>query len=220
MSATEQTLKRQVFEAIRQDLADEGFKSIVAKGIFTRRNAGIAHVFQLVTHTFRPGWAIHPEVGIRIDVIEDIFHEVSGTPPEYQKNSITVGNAVGSILLGDRRKYEFDLIEEAHLAPAIQGMREAFHEFAVPFFKKNGSIEAIDALLNADPGARRGVLGPGAYGIMRAVIVAKLLNRSDYDSLASVYSKQIEPISGGFYVGKFQTLLSLLESTAPLSNSN
>ena len=221
MSATEKTLKKQLFESLRQDFGNEGFKLVLAKGTYTRRSPGMAHIFYLVSRMFQPsGWGIRPEVGIRIDPVEEIFHKVSGTPPQYHKESVTIGAPLGTILWGDFRKYEFDLIEEADLPKAAQGMHKAFHEFALPFFQKNGSLEAIDTLLNADPGNPERLFGPGGYGILRSTIVAKLVNRPDYDSLVQAYSKQIAPLDGGFHVQKFQTLLALLESTSPLSKAS
>jgi len=196
-------------------LSREGFKFISTKEKFVRSREGLSDVFQLVCLNGKPGWRIQPNIGIRVDALEDIFHEISGTEKRYQKNTCSIGGGVGNIFYGDNRKCEFVLISDADVAIAVEGVEKVFHEFAMPYFEKYGSIYAIDELLNTSPSERSRHRGPWLR-CSTGVIAAKLSNRENYDAIVSVYAETMKTIDNGVHVARFKALLDVLDSMSPL----
>jgi len=83
--AKEKSLKYQLFDAIHEKLSRHQFKLIASKGLLIRRrDAGVSDFFQLVCPLGYPGWLVIPSFGIRIERVEEIFHQISGFEPKYQ----------------------------------------------------------------------------------------------------------------------------------------
>jgi len=97
------TLKAALFATLRDQLNGEGFKLKAARDTFVRAHEGYSERFMLVCLDGKPGWRIQPNVGIRIERVEEIFHKTSGFEPKYQKDTPTIGGAVGNIEEGDNR---------------------------------------------------------------------------------------------------------------------
>jgi hypothetical protein len=71
------SLKGVLIEAVRQQMVSVGFKLKAAKDKFIRRHNGITDQFQIVCLDAKPGYRIQPQVGVRVDRIEQIFHQTS-----------------------------------------------------------------------------------------------------------------------------------------------
>ena len=100
-------LKVALFESVGRQLAVNGFKLKAARDKFVRSYNGITDHFQLVCRDAKPGYLIQPNVGVRIDLVERIFHQTSGFEAQYQDNTSTIGAPVGALISGDSRACEF-----------------------------------------------------------------------------------------------------------------
>ncbi len=211
------SLKVQMFEALDQSLSKEGFKLNASRGAFIRkRTPELSDIFQLVCPLGSPGWRVQPDVGVRIETIENIYHQIAGFEKKYQKGTCTVGSSVGIILAGDARRCEFGLATAADLPAVVQGVERVFHEFALPYFERYGSIEAIDELLNTDP------LQPTPHKILWdryaiGLITAKLLGRANFEELARIARERVALMNKGAFMPKIEALLALLETQPPLA---
>jgi len=96
-------LKAALFATLRDQLSGEGFKLKAARDKFVRSHEGHSDFFQLVCLDAKPGWRIQPDVGIRIDRVEEIFHKTSGFEVKYQRDTPTIGGTVGTIKEDDNR---------------------------------------------------------------------------------------------------------------------
>jgi hypothetical protein len=81
-------------------------------------------------------------------------------------------------------------------------------KIAVPFYQKYQSIENIDRGLNEKPddSSLTGLIFKGFKGL----IVAKLINRSDYKDLVEMYFGHYQQFADGFYLSDFEKLISEL----------
>jgi hypothetical protein len=203
-------LKAALFATLREQLSGEGFTLKPARNTFVRVHEGRSDFFQLVCLDAKPGWRIQPNVGIRIERVEDIFHKTSGFEAKYQGDTPTIGAAVGNIEDGDNRACEFLLETPADVHRIAGEIMKVFHEFAIPYFNKFSSLSAIDAELNTRPTERTPNRPFSWLRCSTGIIVAKLVGRPDYDTLAMIYSDFLARTNKGFYLKRFKALLESL----------
>jgi hypothetical protein len=204
-------LKTAVFKSLSPELAKDGFALKGAKDTFLRRHDGVTDIFQLVCLDGKPGYRIQPNVGVRIERVEELFHQTSGFEPKYQKDTATIGSSMGILLSEDSRACEFLLESASEAASVAEKIAAVFHDFDLPYFDRWASLEAIDAELNDKPTERTPHRGVPWSRCSTGIIVAKLVGRSDYDQLAAVYTDVMSKFSKGFYLKRFQSLLESLE---------
>src|SRR6185503_14968724 len=144
----------QLLEHVLQQL--DGFKVNKAKRRFERRAGdGVFHRFFLVCTYGGPlGFRVRPEVAVRIDRVEDIYHRVSGMAAKYHRGTSTMGTAVGELIGGGSRAGEFRLLDVTDLTGAAAGIISLFRSHAVPYFERWSSLQNIDSELNGEPWRR------------------------------------------------------------------
>ena len=67
-------MKAELFEVIGKRVGGDGFALKAAKDWFVRKRGGVTDHFSLVCLDGKPGFRIQPNVGVRIDRVEKIFH--------------------------------------------------------------------------------------------------------------------------------------------------
>jgi hypothetical protein len=209
--------KVQLFESVNSELAHEGFILQAGKERFVRSHpGGITDLFQLVCLDAKPsGYRVQPNVGIRIETVEDIFHISSDMEPQYQKETPTLGGAVGNILTGSSRSCEFRLASLSDVTAVTTEILRVFREFALPYFDKYSSLPEIDAELNDKPQERTPNRGMSWLRVSTGIIVARLVGRDDYLQLVEMYEERMRRENNGFYLKRFQRLLESLEQIEP-----
>jgi hypothetical protein len=211
----ETKLKLALFESVGERLVGASFKLNAIKDSFVRRRNGVADIFQLVCKDAKPGWRIQPNVAVRLEQVEEIFHRTSGFEPQYQKDTPTMGGSVGHFLKGSGRACEFLLTSNSDVAPVAEQVTRVFEEFAIPYFERWASLTAIDAELNDKPLEPTLQRSLAWFRCSTGIIVAKLVGRSDYEQLAKLYSDVMARDNKGFYLKRFQALLKSLEAIEP-----
>ena len=209
---TDESLKQALFQAVAERLAPDGFELDAAKDNLARRRNGITDIFQLTCVDGKPGYRIQPGVAVRIERVEEIFHQTAGYERKYQKDTPTMGTRVSSLLGGGPRSCEFVLQAVAEIGPSTENLMRVYREVALPYFQHWSSLAAIDAELNDKPGERTQHRALAWFRCSTGIIVAKLLGRPDYDQLASFYTDVMSRDNKGFYLKRFQALLKSLES--------
>lgn len=205
-------LKSDLFNRLSPDLLDAGFTLVASKNRFQKRGRDVTAIFQLVCLDGKPGYRIQPNVGIRIERVENIFHQTSGFESKFQKDTATIGSSVGMFLEGDSRSCEFLLRLDSEIATVAEDIIKVFHEFALPYYDRWGSLAAIDAGLNDKPGEQTPHRPLPWFRCSTGIIVAKLIGRSDYDQISVIYTEMMTMDNKGFYLQRFQSLLRYLES--------
>jgi hypothetical protein len=87
-----------------------------------------------------------------------------------------------------------------------------FHEFALPYFDRLGSIQSIDAELNNKPTERTHHRALAFFRCSTGIIAAKFVGRPNYDELATRYKDVMTRDNNGFYLKRFEELLTLLKT--------
>jgi hypothetical protein len=202
-------LLKALIAVVRPRLNEKGFVFQAAPKRFIRERDEIIDRFQLVCVDAKPGWQIRPHVGVRIECVENIFHQTSGFEPKYEKDTSTFGTAAESLTNGSTGV--FVLESESQVAAVAEEILNVFREVALPYFERWGSLAAIDAELNNSPGERTLHRALAWYRCSTGIIVAKLVGRPNYEELAAFYTEVMTKDNKGFYLKRFEALLKSLE---------
>jgi hypothetical protein len=195
-----------VLEALEPSLAPLGFKLAKGKKWFVRRSPGRTETFQVVVLNDKQGFRVSPSVGVRFDDVEDIFHRTSGYEPEYQKDTATVG--VDLWRVHGKEGFQIPLSTESDVPAVASRLLTIFRAQAEPFFARFNSLSAVDAALNERPTEPSTVKVLPWLRASTGAIAARLTGREDYDQLVATYRSVLQNDSKGFYLPRFEALLS------------
>lgn len=91
--------------------------------------------------------------------------------------------------------------------------KKFYHEFAIPFFEKYNSVDAIDKLLNEKPSEKVIYCDDLGWRIIKGLISAKLNNNPKYNELRDYYRSEVESkFQGYFMYEKCMKAIDFLES--------
>ena len=203
-------LKKLLLVAVGDELSASGYQPKPAKHGFVRKQEAAVWIYQLVFLENGIGWRIQPSVGIRIERVEEIFHRTSGFEIKYQKDTLTIGGFIGSIRGGTNRDCEFLLNKEEDIPQVADALIRILHDFAVPWFERFSSLPAIDAELNDKPSERTPNRVAPWLRCATGSIVARLVDRPNYDELVAIYVDAMRSSDKGFYLERYQALLDWL----------
>src|SRR4051794_19245042 len=128
-------LKEELLKVLEPELKSYGFTINKKKSEFIKRGNDGWQKYQVIFLLRNEGWEINLGMLIRINVVEEIFHQTSGFEPKYQKDTPTIGVTVGNYLQ-DGESYKFDLFDEQHINGVAKHILLVFNNIAVPFFEK------------------------------------------------------------------------------------
>jgi hypothetical protein len=78
--------------------------------------------------------------------------------------------------------------------------KKFYHEFAIPFFEKYNSVDAIDKLLNEKPSEKVIYCDDLGWRIIKGLISAKLNNNPKYNELRDYYRSEVESKFQGYFM--------------------
>jgi len=211
-------LKSALFRSIESRLSVYGFTLKTSKDSLVHRGEDTTDIFQLVCLDGKPSLDVQPNVAIRNERVERIFHKISGFDVKNQSTTPTVGGAIGVLLTEDARSCEFYLESETEIMIVTDAIVQVFENFALPYIKKYGSIHEIDLELNSNPHERSPHRAAPWLRCSTGIIVAKLVGRSNFDQLSEIYSGIMINSANGFYFRKFNALLEVLQSIDVMGN--
>jgi hypothetical protein len=100
-------LKTAILESLRPKLVQHGFTLNAQHGRFVRKRGEITDRFTLQCRDGKPGCRVEPDVGVRIEYVEEIYHRTSWFQPKQHKNTSTVGGSIGELSDRPSRRLEF-----------------------------------------------------------------------------------------------------------------
>lgn len=212
-------LKLEIFEHLKPRLVDHGFKLKAAKETFRRQHDGVTDMFQLIfldnKIDDKPGWRIKLSIAVRVEKVEEIFHQTSSFDQKYQSDTATIGSSLNYLTGISRDDSEFPVnsIDEVPLVCSL--ILDAFSNFALFYFKRFDVLAEIDRELNTKPLEYNSNRGVPYFRCTTGLIVAKLVGRADYEYLVEVYTEIMRTSDKGFYLKRFQALVDSLAALTP-----
>lgn len=186
-----------------------GFTLDAHKNWFRRERGEVVHIYQLVFLDYLPIVEISPELAVRHELVEAIFHKTSGFAPAYRRDTPTVGGALAEIS-GDA-SYRLSVQTQGDISFAASKLLSTL-DLAEAYFTRFSSLEAIDRELNDQPGRETPNRPMPWYRCSTGLIVARLVQRANYGELLKIYEEQMKAFSGGFYWSRFESLAQYLRT--------
>jgi hypothetical protein len=204
----EDFLKSELLKALDLKLKDSGFKMNKTSGEFTKKNKDGWFKYQIVFLKISGGWELKPSLLLRFDIVENIFHRISGFEEKYKKGTPTIGTSIEDYQSGGNGIYRFQLMEESQIDVIVQNLFLLFQEVALPFSERFNTLEKIDRALNID--LKDTSLTGGIYKGSKSLIIAKLVGRGNYKELEDFYLNYYKVFANGFYLPEYKRLTELL----------
>lgn len=179
---------------------------------FRRRVGGVQHMLQLLSVDHSPYVHIEPQLMVRHDLVESIFHRTSGYLPEFQADTPTVGGDLHELVPGAPTRFEIG--PDGDVSEAARWLSGAIGRFE-EYWARMSDLCEIDRALNEHPDRyspnRPMAWLRGATGL----IVAWLVERPDYARLEVAYHRLLTIDNSGFYLDAFTALAEDLSTHTP-----
>ena len=112
------------------------------------------------------------------------------------------GSAVAANL-GDyfkTKNYRFDIRSINDIIEFGNLVKKFYQEFAIPFFERYGSLNAIDKLLNENFKAKVEIMPDQGWRIIKGLIAAKLNQNPKYEEIRAYYKSFVETNFQGYFM--------------------
>jgi len=198
--------------ALRPTMSARGFGWQERHEWFRRRAGGVQHILQLVSVDHPPVVDIEPQLMVRHDLVERIFHRTSGYPPQNQPDTPTVGGDLHELVAGAPKRFVLGVDGDVHAA--AQWLTDALPRLE-EYWARFSALAEIDRDLNDDPRRPPPNRPLPWLRCSTGLTVARLVQRSDYDQLEAEYRRQLAIDNNGFYLGPFNALAADLRRHTP-----
>lgn len=201
-------LIQKFIECLSGEINDFGFRYIKSKNAFVRNVTFGEQWYTLtfITYKGKNGFEIIPGHHVRNEKVESLFHESSGFEKKDQKHTTTIGCSLDNYLANGKELFRMCVENEKDVIVACDFYNEIFIEQIIPFFERYSTLESLHVLINSNPQIDLNIINPIFRGI-KGVIIAKILDSKELDSLIEVYSNQYEFHFDGFYKSIFDRVL-------------
>jgi hypothetical protein len=207
--------RKKLFAELKPRMVERGYKLRLANDLFWRTENDFIYHWQTRCLSGSQGVEIEPAIGIRSETIERIFHQTSTFAPQYHSGTSTIGASLVNLEGVGLREYRCPITTDDDVLPVVERLMVLFETKAIPYFERYRSLEAIDHLLNDQLDERVPGCSFGLPRETRGLIVAKLVDRPNYQELVEFYRSRIVKVSSGFHVPQFEALVVSLEALQP-----
>lgn len=137
-------------------------------------------------------------IGLGLLPIQKILYKIEEVTDVVDSYGSTIGSSTASYFNEINYRYKIksqdDIIEWGKI------VKKFYEEYAVPFFEKYNSIDAIDKLLNENPTEKVIYLDDLGWRIIKGLIVAKLNKNPKYNELREYYKSEVESKFQGYFM--------------------
>lgn len=199
-------LKTALLSALQPKFEARGFKLQKSKERFVKRVPEGAWWFVL-DFTVYECLHVKPAMGLRVNAIEDRFHQTSGFERQYQADTPTLSLSVQG-LVADPSSFEYLIRDLSDVGAVAAQIERDFDQIVLPYFEDHSTLSKIDAALNQDPEQDCVHYAMDYLRCAHGLIVAQMVGRPNYTDLVEIYRQKLALISNGFYVLKFEALVA------------
>ncbi|MCB0589201.1 MAG: hypothetical protein KDD06_28190 [Phaeodactylibacter sp.] len=135
------------------------------------------------------GSLLEAHLGIRIDAVENLTFPFTNGLPGFQPDSMTLVTPLARL---KGKPYErIELSDENSADEAAAAIRQQFEEKGLAFLSHYSSLENMDNLFNRTPEEPLPLVYSQSNRCFRAVAMARLLSRKDFELLVENYSLRL-----------------------------
>lgn len=191
---------------------DRKYKLVKSKNTFEKKQGDFKFKIRLLSHTRSTETAIEMFAYIEHIPTAKIYKKATG----FTLLS-TIGNEIGMIENNDDNKinnsfyHDIIMLSEDEIPDASKEIMILFDTVAEPYFEKYGNLETVDKVLNDNPDVISVHRNDQYNRYSLGLIVAKLNNRKNYESLEKKYDKLIKEMSEMYIERYSQVKVSISE---------
>jgi hypothetical protein len=211
--------KTSVKKALRTELdpffVPLGFRFAAGRGAYQRKfDIGEQRYFirQLVV---AGEVRVEPSAAVRFSAVEDYFHRTSGLTKRDQSDSATLWVSVEALANKAYDQIVQHIVAPEDIQTAADNLHRFYQEYVEPYFAGNDTLQAADALLNADPQQIYCVHSSMPRRASYGLIVAAMLGRTDFESLVTQHRSAVAKIDRGFHLPGFEAGVTDLRENPP-----
>lgn len=182
-------LKNQIQEELKKRLTERDYFFMPQLNQFRRVTPT---GFQSIILNWIPcesGHILEVNLGVRHDAVEDLAHPFTSGLPELQSN-FTLFTSLGKLF--EQPIQRFAIHSEADILPAVNAIQKGIMSRGISFLERYARLENVDNLYNSDPDSPLTYLHNHLQRCMRAIAVARLSLRPDFERLAASYRSQLQ----------------------------
>ena len=191
-------IKQYINEDFGQMMAVEGFEYKKTNNEYYYKRGGYTYRYNLLLTAWSASYSITLRLYISQHQIEGIYESVLGK----SRHGLTFYQSMIERLYysSDGRKngkgddLTIDIVNDEGIYTTIETLKHYYHQIAKPYFGRFKTLEAFDDFINNPPFE----YSPAYVGCntnercMKGLIVAKLVNNSNYEKLTAIYDELIK----------------------------
>lgn len=184
-------LKNQIQEELKKRLAERDYFFMPQLNQFRRVTPT---GFQCIILNWIPcenGHILEVNLGVRHDAVEDLAYPFTSGLPELQ-STFTLFTSLGKLF--EQPIQRFAIQSEADILPAVNAIQKGIMSRGISFLERYTRLENVDNLYNSDPNSALTYLHNHLHRCMRAIAIARLSLRPDFERLAASYRDQLQQI--------------------------
>ena len=193
--AIDPKIRSAVTEGLLRKLSEFSVEYYAPNCMYISRVEGFDHQYQLIFIEKYNRIIVEPDIGIRSHEVESLYHQWSGFSERDAVHTATIGGALPNIF---DRKYEVEIKQKRDVKNAVETLRQWYVELGVPFFEENSSLVKMDEILNSEPSQYCDFAGSLSRE-SKGLIIARLLNRTDFEELCEIYDERIKKQGDAIY---------------------
>ena len=133
---------------------------------------------------------LEAHLGVRIDEVENLTFPFTNGLPGFQPDSMTIVTPLSR--LNGQPFERFELKDEDSADEAVSAIRIQLQQKGLHFINHYSNLENMEALFNETPEKALPFVHNQANRCFRAVVLAQLLLRKDFEQLAATYRHRLE----------------------------
>lgn len=138
---------------------------------------------------YADGVMVEGHCGIRVDAVEDTVYQYTNGFREFQPNSHTLITSIGR-LEGELTRRRLVESREDALETALE-IFATVDEKGEGFWQRFSELEALDELFNFPDDETAQLVPNLSYACLRGLVIAKLLNRPNFEALVDVHRARL-----------------------------
>jgi hypothetical protein len=161
-----------------------GFANRRSEEHWLRRTDQGSQTISIAVDDLDPDFEIEPMFGVRIDAVEDIYHQFAGTREGYRQLSSTTMTPSFRALGVDH----FEATGDAELSQVAREIANLVRGRGLPFLNSYRDLTALDRALNVDRIPQFSITHEGSQA-RTAVIVARLAGNPSFERLVEEHAE-------------------------------
>jgi hypothetical protein len=183
--------KTEVRDLIYRELGPllPGFKAKPRAESFERTIPQGKQALMVAIVDYKPEFRFSLVLTIRLEAVQQIVNQFSGSPPRYHKITTTTLTQLDWFFPGEPKPKQYSVTNEQDIVAAVKQLAPILQQKILPFFDCYKDVKTIDEMINRLDPSPDGTQMP--VRAMTALAVAWLAGNPDFDELAAKYLSQM-----------------------------